>query len=291
MPLNYAGPHGMLADRQHVAAVLSQARRDAALSRRPVRRGAQRSMGGHLRRRSGRRPRTRPRLPAQHGVGQQRDRRQPAPGAQDPRAPSAGAVDWRWSIRCARKIAEQADLHLALQARHRRAAGLRAGRRARAAGRLRPAFIDQHVQRLRGVHERWRANGRRRPPPRHAACPPKTSARSPNGWRKPKPLVLAPGNGLERGRNGGSGIRAAIALPALLGKLGRRSGIVLGARGAFPQDACTSSRGPIWCRGHANPEYQRYRPPSRARRPRPAAAGLCSFTITTRSSCIPTRTA
>ncbi len=46
-------------------------------------------------------------------------------------------------------------------------------------------------------------------------------------------LVLAPGNGLERGRNGGSGIRAAIALPALLGKLGGGSGIVLGAGNAF----------------------------------------------------------
>src|SRR6266481_1107638 len=50
-----------------------------------------------------------------------------------------------------------------------------------------------------------------------------------------EPLVLAPGNGLERGRNGGSGIRAAIALPALLGKLGRGSGIVLGAGNAFPK--------------------------------------------------------
>ena len=49
------------------------------------------------------------------------------------------------------------------------------------------------------------------------------------------PLVLAPGNGLERGRNGGSGIRAAIALPALMGKLDRCNGIVLGARGAFPR--------------------------------------------------------
>jgi anaerobic selenocysteine-containing dehydrogenase len=49
------------------------------------------------------------------------------------------------------------------------------------------------------------------------------------------PLVLAPGNGVERGRNGGSGIRAAIALPALLGKLGKGSGIVLGASNAFPK--------------------------------------------------------
>ena len=49
------------------------------------------------------------------------------------------------------------------------------------------------------------------------------------------PLVMAPGNGMERGRNGGSGIRAAIALPALLGKLGKGSGIVLGAGNAFPK--------------------------------------------------------
>jgi anaerobic selenocysteine-containing dehydrogenase len=49
------------------------------------------------------------------------------------------------------------------------------------------------------------------------------------------PVVLAPGNGLERGRNGGSAVRTAIALPALLGKLGRGSGIVLGASNAFPK--------------------------------------------------------
>lgn len=49
------------------------------------------------------------------------------------------------------------------------------------------------------------------------------------------PLVLGPGNGLERGRNGGSAIRALIALPALLGKLGHGSGIVLGASNAFPK--------------------------------------------------------
>src|SRR5260370_20401038 len=57
-----------------------------------------------------------------------------------------------------------------------------------------------------------------------------------SGWMaEADPLVLAPGNGLERGRNGGSGIRAAIALPALLGKLGAGSGIVLAAGNAFPK--------------------------------------------------------
>src|SRR5579875_1213882 len=55
-------------------------------------------------------------------------------------------------------------------------------------------------------------------------------------------LVLAPGNGLERGRTGGSGIRAAIALPALLGKLGGGSGIVLGAGNAFRKTAARLQR-------------------------------------------------
>ncbi|MBV9587659.1 MAG: molybdopterin-dependent oxidoreductase [Alphaproteobacteria bacterium] len=49
------------------------------------------------------------------------------------------------------------------------------------------------------------------------------------------PLILAPGNGLERGRHGGSAIRAIVALPALLGKLGRGNGIVLGASNSFPK--------------------------------------------------------
>lgn len=49
------------------------------------------------------------------------------------------------------------------------------------------------------------------------------------------PIVMAPGNGIERGRNGGSGVRAAIALPALLGKLGSGSGVLLGAGKSFPK--------------------------------------------------------
>ena len=64
--------------------------------------------------------------------------------------------------------------------------------------------------------------------------------------------MLAPGNGLERGRNGGSGIRAAIALPALLGKLGNGSGIVLGAGSAFPKTMARLQRPDL-------------RPPARAR--------------------------
>ena len=56
------------------------------------------------------------------------------------------------------------------------------------------------------------------------------------GWMaEADPLVMAFGNGLERGRNGGSGIRAAIALPALMGKLNACNGVVLGAGTAVPR--------------------------------------------------------
>jgi anaerobic selenocysteine-containing dehydrogenase len=50
-----------------------------------------------------------------------------------------------------------------------------------------------------------------------------------------KRLVIAPGNGWERGRNGGSGVRAAYALPALLGKLGNGSGIAAAGGFSFPK--------------------------------------------------------
>jgi len=56
------------------------------------------------------------------------------------------------------------------------------------------------------------------------------------------PLVLAPGNGMERGRNGGSAYRAAIALPALMGKFGKGSGIALGAGNSFPRTTAKLQR-------------------------------------------------
>lgn len=56
------------------------------------------------------------------------------------------------------------------------------------------------------------------------------------------PMVIAPGNGLERSRNGGSGIRALIALPALMGRLDARNGVVLGASNAFPRTSARLAR-------------------------------------------------
>ncbi len=49
------------------------------------------------------------------------------------------------------------------------------------------------------------------------------------------PLVFAPGNGWERGRNGGSATRAVFALPALLGKWGNGSGVIMGGGNSVPK--------------------------------------------------------
>ena len=132
------------------------------------------------------------------------------------------------------KIAEQADLHLQLLPGTDVLLAWSVAAELERSGSLDHAFIAAHILGF----EEFMARAREWPAARAAAvCGLEESqiltfAR----WlAKAQPLVLAPGNGLERGRNGGSGIRAAIALPALLGKLGNGNGIVLAASNAFPK--------------------------------------------------------
>jgi anaerobic selenocysteine-containing dehydrogenase len=132
------------------------------------------------------------------------------------------------------KIAEQADLYLPLLPGTDVLLAWSVAAELERLGALDDAFIAKNVL---GAEE-FMARAREWPTARAAdACGLKESeiltlAR----WlAESDPLVLAPGNGLERGRNGGSGIRAAIALPALLGKLGKGNGIVLAAGNAFPK--------------------------------------------------------
>src|SRR5215472_12955082 len=132
------------------------------------------------------------------------------------------------------KIAEQADLHLQPLPGTDVLLAWSLAAELELSGSLDAAFIAAHVL---GDKE-FMARARQWPAARAAAvCGLKeddilTLAR----WlAESQPLVLAPGNGLERGRNGGSAIRAIIALPALLGRLGKGSGVVLGASNAFPK--------------------------------------------------------
>src|SRR5947207_4873062 len=132
------------------------------------------------------------------------------------------------------KIAEQADLHLQLLPGTDVLLAWSVASELERSGALDQAFIAANVF---GAEE-FMARAREWPAARAAeACGlQEAQILTLVHWMaEADPLVLAPGNGLERGRNGGSGIRAAIALPALLGKLGRHSGIVLGAGNAFPK--------------------------------------------------------
>ncbi|MCK6452926.1 MAG: molybdopterin-dependent oxidoreductase [Alphaproteobacteria bacterium] len=132
------------------------------------------------------------------------------------------------------KIAEQADLHLAPLPGTDVLLGFALATELERLGAHDRRFIAEHVRGYDEFMERARAW----PVEKAAeACGIAASdIRLLAAWMaEADPLVMAPGNGLERGRNGGSGIRAAIALPALLGKLGARSGIVLGAGFAFPK--------------------------------------------------------
>jgi anaerobic selenocysteine-containing dehydrogenase len=139
------------------------------------------------------------------------------------------------------KIAEQADLHLAPRPSTDVLLGLALAVELEALGAHNQDFIARHVS----GYDEFMALARAWPVEKAAeACGVRAAdIRLLARWMaQAEPLVIAPGNGLERGRNGGSGIRAAIALPALLGKLGRDSGIVLGARFAFPKTPARLTR-------------------------------------------------
>ena len=132
------------------------------------------------------------------------------------------------------KFAQQADLHLAILPGTDTVLGWALAVELERMGALDDKFIAAHVL---GFDD-YMARARTWPAARAAAvCSiPEEQILTLARWlAEADPLVVGTGNGLERGRHGGSAIRAAIALPALLGKLGNGSGIVLGASNAFPK--------------------------------------------------------
>jgi len=133
------------------------------------------------------------------------------------------------------KIAEQASLHLQIRPGTDVVLGFALAAELERMGAHDAAFIAAHVH----GYDEYMARAREWPVARAAAeCGVDEAAiRTMAEWMaEASPLVMAPGNGLERGRNGGSGIRAAIILPALLGKWGGGSGVVLGAGATFPRN-------------------------------------------------------
>ena len=140
------------------------------------------------------------------------------------------------------KIAEQADLHLALRPGTDVVLAWAVTNELERAGALDREFIARHVQGFDAYMERVR-----RYPPDVAAriCGvPEAQIREFAEWfRTASPVAISVGNGLERNQNGGSGIRAVFALPALTGKLGvRGGGLVNGAGFAFPKTPARLAR-------------------------------------------------
>src|SRR5213594_877475 len=133
------------------------------------------------------------------------------------------------------KIAEQADLHIALRPGTDVVLAWAVAAELERQGALDRAFIERHVQ---GFDE-YMALARRftlADAARICGVDESVVRQLAEWYRTLSPAVITVGNGLERNRNGGSGIRAVFALPALAGKFGVvGGGLINGASFAFPK--------------------------------------------------------
>lgn len=133
------------------------------------------------------------------------------------------------------KIAEQADLHLALKPGTDVVLAWAIAAELERRGGLDRAFIAQHVEGF----EAYMAEARRygvADAARICGLPEGEIRQLAEWYHTLSPAAISVGNGLERNQNGGSGIRAIFALPALAGKFGvQGGGLVNGAGFAFPK--------------------------------------------------------
>ena len=133
------------------------------------------------------------------------------------------------------KVAEQAQLYLPIRPGTDVVLAWALAVELERIGGLDKAFIDSHVLGFDAYMEA----AREFPPARAAEIcgieieDIRTLAR---WYHEASPAVIAWGNGLERNQNGGAGLRAIAALPALAGKFGVAGGGLVGGAGhAFPK--------------------------------------------------------
>jgi anaerobic selenocysteine-containing dehydrogenase len=133
------------------------------------------------------------------------------------------------------KVAEQAQLYLPVRPGTDVVLAWAIAVELERLGGLDRAFIDEHVLGF----DTFMDAARDYPPERAAEiCGVELNdIRTLARWYKDaSPAVIAWGNGLERNQNGGSGLRAIAALPALAGKFGVAGGGLVGGAGhAFPK--------------------------------------------------------
>jgi anaerobic selenocysteine-containing dehydrogenase len=133
------------------------------------------------------------------------------------------------------KIAEQADLHLAARPGTDVVLAWSIAALLEASGAIDRAFVERHVEGYEAFMEvarSWTPESAAR-----VTGVPESAIRQLALWYGSiSPAAISVGNGLERNQNGGSGIRAVFALPALAGKWGvRGGGCVNGAGFSFPK--------------------------------------------------------
>ena len=133
------------------------------------------------------------------------------------------------------QIARQADMHVALKPGTDVVLAWALAAELERTGGLDQAFIERHVLGAEAYLER----ARRMPLEEAAAiCGVEASQiqQLAEMYRTISPAVICPGNGPERNQNGGSGLRAVFALPALAGKFGvPGGGLLAGASASFPK--------------------------------------------------------
>ncbi len=133
------------------------------------------------------------------------------------------------------KIAEQADLHLAARPGTDVVLAFALAAELERLGAFDQAFIAQAVEGAEGFMERARRFDLARAAEITGVAA-AAIARLAALYHESDPAVISTGNGLERNRNGGSGLRAIFALPALTGKFRQPAGGLLGGSGnLFPR--------------------------------------------------------
>ena len=133
------------------------------------------------------------------------------------------------------KVAEQAHLHLAVRPGTDVVLAWALAVELERLGGLDHPFIEKHVLGF----DAYMAAARAYPPSRASEIcdvPVDDILTLARWYRDAVPAAIAWGNGLERNQNGGSGLRAIAALPALAGKFGVAGGGLVGGAGhAFPK--------------------------------------------------------
>ncbi len=133
------------------------------------------------------------------------------------------------------KIAEQADLHLAIRPGTDVVLAWAVAAELERREALDRAFIERHVAGFEEYMAAARAFSLAEAA-RVCGVPEEEIRQLVDWYQQISPAAISVGNGLERNQNGGSGIRAVFALPALAGKFGvAGGGLINGASFAFPK--------------------------------------------------------